>query len=74
MYQSLLESADLRFPNKAVLTAEEIAQILECEAQIIYNWVRRSDRSRRPPRLIVGKDVRFPKRDFFKWLAEDQER
>ncbi len=72
MVQSLLEAADETFPQKSILTAEDIAKFLDCDPQIIYNWARRSDPTRRPPRLIVGKSIRFPKREFFKWLAVDQ--
>lgn len=74
LVQSLLEEADRAFPKKAVLSPEDIAQLLDCEEKIIYNWMKRSDPTRRPPKLSVGKDVRFPKREFFLWLAEDQGR
>jgi NADPH-dependent ferric siderophore reductase len=68
----LLEEAEEQFPKKSVLTMEDIASYLECDPKIIYNWTRRSDPSRRPPKIIVGKQLRFPKRDFFRWLAAEQ--
>ena len=74
MYEALMEGAELAFPKKAVLTVEEVAQILDCNPKIIYNWTRRSDPKRRPPKLMIGKEIRFPKREFFRWLAEDQEK
>ena len=72
MFESLLQSAEQRFPSKAVLSVDEIATFLDCNPQVVYNWLRRSSAARRPPRIIVGKDIRFPMREFFKWLAEDQ--
>lgn len=72
MMDTLLEDAERMFPQKSVLTVDEIAKFLECDPVTIYNWVRRSDRARRPPKIMVGKEIRFPKRDFFKWLAHEQ--
>jgi len=34
--------------------------------------VKRSDPKKRPPKLIVGKEVRFPKREFMRWLVQEQ--
>lgn len=72
MFETLLEGAEQAFPKKTLLTIDEIAQFLDCEPDVVYNWTRRSDPARRPPKIIVGKEVRFPKKDFFRWLANDQ--
>ncbi len=72
MDDSFIEYADQMFPKKAVLTMEEVAQFLDCEISIIVNWVKRSDPRKRPPKLIVGKEVRFPKREFMRWLVQEQ--
>lgn len=72
MAETLIEDAERNFPQKSVLTIEDIAKFLDCDPKIVYNWIRRSDPKRRPPKIIVGKQIRFPKRDFFKWLAVEQ--
>lgn len=72
MDSSLIEYADHLFPKKAVLTVQEVAQFLDCNPDIIYNWIKRSDPAKRPPKLIVGKEVRFPKREFLRWLVQEQ--
>ena len=72
MYESLLDEANRLFPNKGVLSIEEIAQVLDCETVVIYNWTRRSNPDRRPPRLLIGRGFRFTKKEFFKWLSEIQ--
>ena len=71
MYESLLQSADELFPGKAFLTMEEVAKFLGCEEQVIFNWTKRPNLQKRPPRLIVGKSIRFPKKDFVRWLASE---
>jgi hypothetical protein len=74
MYDALLAGAERLFPNREVLTKEELAQVLECDPKVIYNWVKRSDPAKRPPRLILGNDIKFPKREFLKWVVENQAR
>jgi excisionase family DNA binding protein len=72
MGDSILEELNEIFKGQAFLTVENIATLLNCPEQVIYNWTKRSDPKRRPPRIIVGKSIRFPKRDFAKWLAAEQ--
>lgn len=72
MYEALYEGSEQIFPNKPVLNPEEVAQLLDCSPDVIYNWLKRSDPSKRPPKLIIGKSVRFPKKDFLRWLVKEQ--
>lgn len=74
MYESLLKLAEKVFRDKELLTIEEIAQFLQCDPEVVYNWTRRIDSKRRPPKLSIGKLIRFPKDDFMKWLAEETAR
>jgi predicted DNA-binding transcriptional regulator AlpA len=71
MSDLLLQEVNERFPEKAFLTLSEVAQFLDCSENVIYNWTKRSDPKRRPPRIIVGKTLRFPKRDLVRWLVEE---
>ena len=74
MTDTLLQEIEELFKGKPFLTIEDVTQLLTCDEEVVYNWTKRSDPKRRPPRIIVGKDLRFPKREFIKWLAEDQGR
>jgi hypothetical protein len=58
--------------DKAVLTVQDVAKLLECDPKVIQNWAKRSDPKRRPPRLIIGKEVRFPTKAFCAWLSKTQ--
>ena len=69
MFESLFQEFNDAYPQKPFLTIEEIAKLLNCNESVIYNWSKRPDPKKRPPRLVVGKSVRFPKRDFTRWLA-----
>ena len=51
---------------------KEIADFFECSESIVYNWIRRPEKKKRPPRFTLGKEIRFPKEEFVKWLAMEQ--
>lgn len=72
MIEELKTEVDSKFPGKSFLSPEDIAEFLGCSTQVVYNWTRRTDVKRRPPRIIVGKAVRFPKLEFLKWLVQEQ--
>ena len=63
---------DELFKGKLYLNVDDVAKLLGCEEKIVHNWTRRSDSRRRPPRIIVGKEVRFPKYDLLDWLELEQ--
>ena len=71
MFESLMQEVDQLYASHAFLTTDEVATFLKCSEKVIYNWNKRSDPKRRPPRLMVGKEVRFPKKDFIRWLANE---
>ncbi|MGK5084893.1 helix-turn-helix domain-containing protein [Bdellovibrionota bacterium FG-1] len=59
------------YPDKAFLTIQEVAELMRCSPEIVYNWTKRADAARRPPKLSVGKEIRFPKVPFAHWLAQE---
>ena len=69
---SLLSELNELFKGKIYLSIQDVSSLLGCEPQIVHNWTRRSDPRRRPPRILVGKELRFPRREFAKWLATEQ--
>ena len=72
MFESLLLELERHCPNSALLTIDDVASFLACDKKVIYNWGKRTDPKMRPPRIMVGREVRFPKRDFCQWLAQTQ--
>jgi hypothetical protein len=58
--------------DKPLLRIEDVSDLLECDARVIMNWTKRIDPKRRPPRLLVGKEIRFPTRAFCIWLSHEQ--
>jgi predicted DNA-binding transcriptional regulator AlpA len=72
VFEALLEEVNRLYPAKGLLTLDEVCNFLECERQVVYNWSKRSEPKKRPPRILVGREVRFPKKDFVKWLALEQ--
>lgn len=74
MFEELLEEIERRFPQKVFISIEEAAQFLDCEVIVLYNWNKRTNLKRRPPRIPVGKEIRYPKKEFVKWLANEQSR
>jgi predicted DNA-binding transcriptional regulator AlpA len=67
----LIQEIEDRFPGQSFLTLEEVAQFMRCGPEVIYNWTKRPNPKRRPPRIPVGKELRFPKRPFAQWLADE---
>ena len=74
MLEALLAVADHLFPHREMLSKEDIAKILECDPKVISHWVKRTDPAKRPPRLLLGSDHRFPKREMMRWVVENQGR
>jgi excisionase family DNA binding protein len=72
MDEFLIEEINRQYPNKGFLTIEEVASLLDCSKDVIYNWTKRTDPKKRPPRIRVGSSVRFPKMQLAKWLAIEQ--
>lgn len=72
MLNTLLEDVNLLYPGRAFLTVLELADFLACDVKVIYNWTKRTDPKRQPPRLLIGKSLRFPKKEIIKWLAHEQ--
>ena len=70
----LFQELESAFPRQAFLSVQAICEFLGCEMQVVYNWNKRADRSKRPPVLQVGKQLRFNKRSFARWLASEQSR
>ena len=71
MFESLLREINELYPQRAFLTVEEVAKLLNCSERVVHNWTRRSEIKKRPPRLMVGKTLRFPKSDFARWLSSE---
>lgn len=72
MIETILQDLNEVFQGKAFLTVQDVMQLLDCSEDVVYNWTKRSNPKLRPPRVIAGKAIRFPKREFARWLAEEQ--
>lgn len=72
MYESLIKLIDQQFSNKLFLTVADVQKILDCNRTIIERWSKRQNPKRRPPRIRVGNENRFPKNEFVKWLLAEQ--
>lgn len=72
MENEIIQELNQKYQNRPFLTLEEVAEVLGCSKKVVYNWTRRTDPKKRPPRLTIGKTVRFPKVAFVQWLIEQQ--
>ena len=72
MIDALEKEVNEKFPGKVFLTIQEASELLGCNEMVIYNWTRRPNPKKRPPKIVVGKSIRFPKRAFLDWLVGDQ--
>lgn len=69
MESFLLREADRLFPEKPLLSVADVARFLSCEERVVHNWLKRGGDGT-PPKLIIGKEVRFPKETLIQWIAE----
>jgi hypothetical protein len=67
-----IENVDDLLEKDALVTLDEMAQILHCSRRVVYDWTRRSDPKRRPPFLQPGKMILFPKKRFMRWVLNEQ--
>lgn len=72
MEEAILKEVNEKFEGKAFLSLEEVAQLLGCSEKVVYNWTRRVDPNKRPPRISVGRTIRFPKGPLVQWLVKEQ--
>ena len=73
MIETLLQDTESLLKDKAFLTVDEVADLLSCDKKVVHNWTRRKDSKRRPPRLALGKTIRFPKTAFVQWLLKENQ-
>jgi hypothetical protein len=71
MIAEVVADLEERFRNKIFLTLADITSVFECSEEVVYNWNKRHDPKRRPPKVPIGRDFRFPKRPFLQWLARE---
>jgi excisionase family DNA binding protein len=74
MTESLIKDMELTLKDKPLLSIEDVAQLMGCSIKVVYNWTRRNDPLKRPPRLVIGRTVRFPRTEFIQWLVREQSR
>jgi len=74
MVESILHDLNEHAKDRPFLNVQDIMHYLSCDEEIVYNWTKRVDPKRRPFRIIVGKEIRFPKKAFARWLIEEQGR
>ena len=71
MFETLFQEIDLKFPGKIFLSLDEVADLLSCPKEVVYNWTRRADNSKRPPQIQAGRLIRFPKKALVEWLVKE---
>ncbi len=72
MNDLMMKEIDGLFQSKPFLTIDDVALFLGCSKNVIYNWTRRTDPKKRPPGIMVGKTLRFPKGPLIEWLLKEQ--
>jgi hypothetical protein len=73
MFELILEELDLQFPRQNFLSLQDICRYMGVSESVVYNWNKRRDAKRRPPCLTVGRELRFQKRLFAKFLEAEQQ-
>ncbi len=72
MEDEIIRELESLYEVKVFLTMEDVTSLLDCKPTVVYNWIKRADVKKRPPRIMVGKSMRFPKKSFIRWLVKEQ--
>jgi hypothetical protein len=72
MSEEIIQELEVRFESKVFLSMEDIVDLLQCKPNVIQNWIKRPDVRKRPPRIMAGKAMRFPKKAFVRRLIAEQ--
>ena len=70
MSETFIQEIDELYKGKPFLTLDDLSLVLGCSRKVVYNLTRAADLKSRPPLMRVGKAILFPKKEFFRWLAE----
>jgi len=73
IYELLLMRANELYPGKVWLTEENLAVILEVRPSTIKSYYKRPE-DKQPPRLVIGKEMKFPKERVLEWFVKVQGR
>lgn len=61
-----------KFAEKNWLTTGDLAEVFECDAKAIHSWIKATlklPEEKHPPRIKLGREVRFPKAEFLVWIG-----
>ena len=72
LVDSMVKDMNREFSEKAILSVDDLAKFFACPKGVIYNWNRRVDVNRRPPKVTFGKEVRYQKRALALWMVMEQ--
>lgn len=75
MSETVQTIIDLKFHEKNWLTTKDLAQAFECDEKSICAWIKttlKREEGKRPPKFKLGREYRFPKKEFLAWLADYQ--
>ena len=72
MEESMVSNLEQLFGDKLLLTIPDICLALGCAETVVYNWMKRADPVRRPPKIRIGTELKFPRGTFVRWLAKEQ--
>ena len=67
-----MNDLDNMFPDKSFLSIKDVAKFLEIKDRAVYQMTRRVNPRRRPPRISIGSEIRFPKKLFIMWLIDSE--
>ncbi len=62
---------DIKKMTKEILTPVEVAQILQCDAELIRFQARKDISSLGFPVSVMGSRIKIPRRAFIKWIEGD---
>ncbi len=72
MNETCFSEIEQALGGKVFLSVNDICDLLGCSERVVYNWMKRADPARRPPKLKIGHEIKFPRGAFIQWLLKEQ--
>ncbi|HAR41855.1 MAG TPA: hypothetical protein DCS07_04375 [Bdellovibrionales bacterium] len=70
--EGIMQEINSIYKKKVFLSVQDVSEILGCTEEEVHNLSRLRKHQKKPPRIIVFKEVRYPKKAFVEWLLMER--
>ena len=68
LVEGIMQEINDCYKGKIFLSVKDVSEILGCSQEDVHNLSRLRRHQKKPPRIMVFNEVRYPKKAFVEWL------